>query len=435
MVLDLPTLYIKGHLKDLGVMPGGTTSVMTRIGLKRTITLPLLTFYGLGNILGAGIYVLVGKVAGVAGYAAPLAFLMASVVAGVSAFSYAELAARFPKSAGEAVYLQAGFGRQWLSLLTGLAIALAGMVSAAALARGFSGYFAVLVTAPAAVVITILLVVLGLLALWGIKESLRVAALFTLIEIGGLLLIVWVAREGFDKLPDHLGEMLSLERGAWHGIFIGAFLAFYAYIGFEDMVNVAEEVRQPARTFPPAIGLALLVATVLYILVATVAVLTIPPAALATKEAPLAAVYQQSTGQTPHLISFIGMFAVVNGALIQIIMASRLLYGLSRNGWLPDLFGRVHPLTRTPVNATLLVTITIILMALVFPLERLAAGTSALVLMVFTLVNMALIRIKRKQRAAPEILVVPGWFPWVGWVLSLGLLIFQVAFLFLSCNQ
>ncbi len=403
---------------------------MERIGLKRTITLPLLTLYGLGNILGAGIYVLVGKVAGVAGYGVPLAFLVASVVAGISAFSYAELAARFPKSAGEAVYLQAGFGRQWLSMLTGLAIALAGMISAAVLARGFSGYLGVLMTAPAGVVSTVLLISLGLLAFWGIKESLHVAAVFTLVEIGGLLLIVWLARGSFGTLPEHLGEMFPLRREAWQGVFIGAFLAFYAYIGFEDMVNVAEEVYQPARNFPLAIGLALLVATVLYISVATVAVLTIPPTMLATKEAPLAAVYQLSTGKTPHLISFIGMFAVVNGALIQIIMASRILYGLSCNGWLPGWFGRVHPLTQTPANATYLVTTVVILMALAFPLEKLAAGTSTLVLMVFTLVNIALIRIKQKRKAVPGILLVPDWLPWMGWVLSLGLLAFQVVFLF-----
>jgi len=265
-----------------------------------------------------------------------------------------------------------------------------------------------------------------LLAIWGISESLRVAALFTVIEIAGLVLIVWVARSSFTELPAHLGQMFSFSAGAWQGIFIGAFLAFYAFIGFEDMVNVAEEVRQPARIFPLAIGLALLIATALYIAVALAAVLTLPPAVLADQDAPLAAVYQQSTGRDPHLISLIGMFAVINGALIQIIMASRLLYGLSRNGWLPARLGRVHSTTRTPVFATLLVTATVILLALFFPLERLAAGTSILVLMVFTLVNMALIRIKRKQKPGPGILAVPNWLPWLGVLLSLGLLMLQL---------
>lgn len=208
------------------------------VGLDRSLGLTLITLYGLGNILGAGIYVLVGEVVGAAGMGAPLAFIIAAAVAALTAFTYGELAARYPVSAGEAVYIHEAFGRRGLSMIVGLLIAAAGMVSSATLARGFVGYFQVLLAAPAALLIVCLVATLGLIAAWGIKSSVRIAALLTVIEAGGLVMIVIVAGGNLDTIPGKLPEMLLLGgESAISGVLLGAFLAFFAFIGFEDMVN------------------------------------------------------------------------------------------------------------------------------------------------------------------------------------------------------
>ncbi len=390
--------------------------------LKRTLSLPLLTFYGLGNILGAGIYVLIGEIAAVAGLYAPLAFLVAALVAAFTAFSYAELSARFPLSAGEAVYLQRGFGRRGLSVTVGLLVALAGMVSVATMANGFVGYLQAFVDVPKPVAVVLLLGVLGGLAAWGIKESVRVAALLTLVEIGGLLLVIWAAWGSFGEIPARLHDLTPpLTVAAWQGIMSGAFLAFFAFIGFEDMVNVAEEVETPQQTMPTAILLALAVASVLYGGVALAAVLTVAPSALAASGAPLAAVYEAATGRAPVVVGMVSLLAVINGALIQIIMASRIGYGMSRQGWLPGWLGKVHPLRRTPLAATGTVTLVVIMLAVFFPLVGLASATSFLILVVFTLVNLALWRVKRGGAAPLGVRLYPSWVPVAGAVTCLVL--------------
>ena len=325
--------------------------------LKRSISLPLICLYGLGNILGAGVYVLIGKVAGEAGNLAPLSFFLASLIAGITAFSFAELSSRYPLSAGEAVYIQKGFGIRQLSLTVGLLIVATGIVSSATIAKGFVGYLDVFIQLPDWAVICALLCLLALIAIWGISESVLAAALFTLLEIGGLLLILWVAAPAWEQLPSRLSEEgPNLSSASLGGLFSGAFLAFYAYVGFEDMVNVAEEVKDPRRNMPIAILLALAVATVLYILVAISSLLVLSPAQLSQSDAPLATIYESITGTNPWLISLVSLFAVINGALIQIIMGSRVCYGLSQQNWLPASIGKVNSKTRTPINATLIVS-------------------------------------------------------------------------------
>ena len=395
--------------------------------LKRSLSLTLVTLYGLGNILGAGIYVLIGKVAANAGQYAPLSFLLASILAGLTAFTYAELSSRYPLSAGEAVYIQAGFNVKLLSLAVGLLIILAGIVSAATIALGFVGYFQQFVSLSATPVIVSLVVALGALAAWGIVESVRVAALLTLLEIFGLLLVMWVAAPAGGAFVAGL-ESVSTPVAAsdWHGIMLGGMLAFYAYIGFEDMVNVAEEVRNPETSLPRAILIALVISTLLYMAVAFVAINSGPVAALANSDAPLALVYQRATGDDPALISSIAIFAVVNGALIQIIMASRVCYGLSRQGWLPALFSRVNRTTRTPLFSTLLVSVVVLIMALWLPIETLARAASLLLLMVFSLVNLALWRIKQRADSPSARFGVPIWIPAAGFVSSTAFMAYQL---------
>ena len=395
--------------------------------LKRSLGLWLLVFYGLGNILGAGIYVLVGKVAGEAGYYAPLSFMLAAFVAAFTAFTYAELSARYPVSAGEAVYLQEGFKQTWLSKLGGVLIAASGMLSAATIVRGFSGYMQVFVELPDWLLIVAALFTLGLVAIWGISESVKVAAVFTLLEIVGLLLIIAVGSSKLDTLPDVVTTLPSLgDFQVWPGIFLGAFLAFYAFIGFEDMVNVAEEVKNPEKNMPRAIIIALIVSTVLYALVSVVAIVNLSPEALAASKAPLADIYTSATGQKPIVITFISLFAVINGALIQLIMSSRILYGMSNRGWLPAIFLQLNKRTQTPIFATVFVVLTITLLALWFPIEKLAESTSYLILTIFFLVNIALLRI-RKCYALPEnVRGYPVWVPVIGALGSLSLLVAQI---------
>ena len=395
----------------------------TQPALKRDVGLSLFILYGVGNIIGAGIYVLVGKVAGEAGLLTPFAFMLAALIAGASGLSYGELGARYPVSAGEAVYVYRAFNRRTLSVAVGLLITLAGLVSAATMARGFVGYFHVFFATPAWLVLLVVLSALTLIALRGIAESARVAAVLTLVEVGGLLWVIAVASPNLANLDTlSLGETIPLTGVAWYGVLGGTFLAFFAFIGFEDMVNIAEEVKHPQRTIPRGIVFAFIVSAVLYVLVALVAISTIPPEALAASEAPLADVYRIATGRPAVIISLIGLVAVINGALIQIIMASRIFYGMSRNGWLPAFLGEVNPRTHTPVRATLIAGVLVLILALSLPLISLAKITSAMVLGVFVIINLSLLRIKRLYPAPAGVRSLPIVVPLIGALASLFIL-------------
>lgn len=398
------------------------------VTLKRSLSLQLITYYGLGNILGAGIYVLVGKVAGHAGLFAPLSFLIASLIAALTAFTYAELSSRYPLSAGVAIYLQRGFNISTLSLIVGLLMILTGIISAATISRGFIGYVQVLIQLPDELIIILLVSLLCIIAVWGIVASVRTAVFFTMLEVLGLIIIITVASPELLEASAKLSEYKTSDNPvSAHGIFIGAILAFYAFIGFEDMVTAAEEVKDPVHNMPKAILYALSIATILYFIIAFLCIIVVPPAELAQSNAPLALVYERATGSKPVLISIIGIFAVVNGALIQIIMASRIFYGLSREGWLPELIGRVNTKTKTPINATVMVSIIIIIMALWLPIETLAKATSFLLFILFTMVNLALWRIKQREKSHPEnIMKLPLWIPIAGAITSFAFVIFQI---------
>ncbi len=402
--------------------------------LRRSLSLPMLALYGLGTTIGAGIFVLVGKVAGLAGLQAPLAFLLAAVMAAPTALSFGELAARFPVSAGEAAYVTHGFRLRFLPLAVGLTVASAGLVSTAAIAIGFAGYLGLFLDLPAPVMTAALLLLLGVLAIWGIVESVTVAALLTVAEIGALVLVIATGIDDVVLQPARVADALLPAPGDLlamaPAILAGGVLAFYAFIGFEDMVNVAEEVRDVERTLPRAILVTLGATTLLYVLVALVAVLIAAPAELAASDAPLALVYERASGWNPAPISLVAIFAVANGALIQIIMAARVFYGLARLGGLPAGLAAVWQRTRTPVAATLLATAIAMVLALALPIVRLAEITSFLTLIVFALVNGALLALKRREARDPAGAPAPPWrVPWpvpaAGLVLSLGFTLYQ----------
>ncbi len=393
--------------------------------LKRSLSLPIVTLYGLGNILGAGIYVLVGKVAGVAGYGTTMSFLVAMFVAGLTAFSYMELSGRYPVSASVSVYLHKAFGKRWLSVLIGLAMVAGGIASAAALAQGFSGYLNIFISVPTVIASVSLLILVGLLAAKGIGESAVTAAIFTVIEITGLLLIIWAGRSALAQISP--GDFVTIDPTlGLSGVVAGAFLAFYAFIGFEDMVNVAEEVKNPRRTMPLAILFSLIASTVLYLLVVVVSIAIVPPAELAKSSAPLALVYEKSGASFVGILSVIGITAAVNGVVVQVIMGSRILYGLSKQGWLRPELSKVNKKTKTPIIATALIVGLMIVATVLLPLVSLAKVTSLLVLSIFSLVNASLFVIKRRQKKHDGYITVPIAVPALGVVSSGGLIFYQL---------
>jgi APA family basic amino acid/polyamine antiporter len=395
------------------------------VKLKRSLGLPLVALYGLGNILGAGIYVLVGKVAGFAGTSTALAFLIAMITAAFTAFSYMELAGRYPVSASVSVYLHKAFGKRWLSVLIGLAMVTGGIASAAALSQGFAGYLSSFIAIPTVLASIGLIIVLGAVAIKGIGESAKTAALFTLIEIIGLLLIVWFGRNAFPQTD--VSNMLTIDPAVGlSGVVAGAFLAFYAFIGFEDIVNVAEEAKNPRRTMPLAILFSLVVSTALYLLVVIVATTLVSPSELAKSSAPLTLVFERSGETSVWVLSLIGMVATINGVIVQIIMGSRILYGLASQGWINGKLASVHKEHKTPVTATLVVMSSMIVGTILLPLVSLAQLTSLLVLSIFTLVNASLIVIKRRGDKHQGYISVPSIVPYTGVILCVGTIVYQL---------
>lgn len=398
----------------------------THPGLKRSLTLPLVTLYGLGVTIGAGIYVLVGVTAGRAGMSAPLAFLAAAFVMSFSAASYSELSGRLPVSAGEAAFVDKAFSRAWLSLAAGLGIVAAGVVSAAAICVGSVGYVQQFVPLPPYVLVPLIVLLMTAIAAVGIMESVGLAAILTALEILGLIAVII---GGFYTQPDMLTRLPEVVEGAgnwamWAGVLSAGVIAFFAFIGFEDIVNVAEEVIEPERTMPWAIGLTLVISTLLYVLVAYVAVMSVPIDTLASSDAPLSLLFSEVTAFPALLIAGIASLATLNGVIVQEVMASRVLYGLSNLGHLPVWLSHVHDVTRTPLKATLLVGAIILVLAMAVPLEALAEWTSRVTLSVFALVNWALIRIKWTEPETPEgVFAVPMWVPVAGLAACLGFLV------------
>ncbi len=403
----------------------GVRSAVPEPSLKRVLSLPLVVLYGLGVTVGAGIYVLIGASAAEAGVHAPLAFVAAAFVMLFSAASFSELATRFPVSAGEAAYVRAGFRSNRLSLVVGLMVAASGVVSSAAISIGGVGYIREIIALPEPVLVAIVIVLLAGVAAWGVVESVLFAGIFTVVEVGALLLIVGIAP---IERPDILLSVPSIlpplsDIAALQGIAGAGLLAFFAFIGFEDMVNLAEEVKSPEHTMPWAIFLTLLIGTGLYVLVVAIAVLAVPVEDLAQSSAPLSLVFERLTGMSPIAVTLVAIVATLNGVIVQIVMSSRVLYGLSRQGSLPGWLGRVNAWTRTPLSATVLIAGLVLMLALAFPIAILAEWTSRLILVTFCLVNVSLLLIKRRGEAVVRsVFTVPGWVPVVGALSSLGLL-------------
>lgn len=392
-------------------------------GLQRRIGLGLLTFYGLGVMVGAGIYVLVGAVAGQVGTSTWLVFLLAGALAAPSALSFAELSARIPEAAGEVAYIRAAFGRDALGKLVGFAIIAAGTFSAAAVLRGGVGYLTVLIPIPQALGILLFGVLLICVAIAGVVESLAFAAVLTVIELiglGGVIVAGFLAMPVIVPIP--VAQEVSFLGGA--ALWSAVALAFFAFIGFEDMVNLAEEVRNPESTMPLAILLALVAVTVIYALVGYVATRAVAPDALSASPQPLALVWSAGFGGSGGVLAAIAVVASLNGVLAQIVMAARVLYGMGRRGGITAPFHRTHPRFGTPVLATGLVGGLVVISALVLPVATLAEASATVLLGIFSLINLALIVLKRRVPEAP--FRVPHFVPWFGALASILALAFSL---------
>jgi amino acid transporter len=387
--------------------------------LKRRIGLGLLTAYGVGVMIGAGIYVLVGAVAAQAGVWAPLSFLIAGLIAAPTALSYAEFSTRLPEAAGEAAYVGQGLKSQALALLVGLAIVAAGTISAGAVLRGGVGYLTQVLPVGTVAAVVALGVVLTAVAVLGVLESLALAALFTVIEVGGLVLVIWAGASAAPSADILTPRPLSLA-----GVGVGAVLAFFAFIGFEDIVNMAEEVERPQRNLPRAILISLVITSALYAAVTWAAVRAVPLADLAASDSPLVLVWRASGQGDGHFLSAIAVFAALNGVLAQIVMAARVLFGLGRRTAALAIFHQAHPRFGTPVLATVLVGVLVTLASALVPLITLAGLTSSILLAVFVLVNLALIL--QKRRAPVADFRVPMAVPVLGVIVSVAALVLSV---------
>jgi amino acid transporter len=391
--------------------------------LRRRLGLPLLVLYGVGITIGAGIYVLIGAVAGHAGTYAPWSFALAAIAMAFTIGSYIELATRYPVSAGEAAYVRAAFGSRWASTLTGLLTIVIGIVASATVALGAAGYIGQFVDLPQSIIVITVVAALGLVAAWGILESVLLASLFTLIEAGGLIAIIAAALYTDVPFATVLVTPPPLDTHVLSGVAYASLLAFFAFIGFEDLANVVEEAKAPRRDIPRAMVLTLVISTVLYVAVAAIAVTAVPADQLAASPAPLSLVFRAISNISPATISLIAIVATLNTILAQMTMAARVIYGLSKSNELPRFLGDVHATTATPIVATALIALVTIVLALLVPFERLAESTSLATLFVFALVNLSLLRLRHKRVASQSPHVrVPLWVPIAGLATCLAMM-------------
>ncbi|MFE7743765.1 APC family permease [Nocardia sp. NPDC057455] len=384
--------------------------------LRRAVSTPLLFFFILGDILGAGVYVLVGAIARESGGAIWLPLLVALGLACLTAGSYAELATKYPKAGGSAHYASRALGPAAGSLV-GFCMLAAGVVSVAALSRAFAAdYLGALVTLPTALVVVVFLAALALLNVSGIKESLGANVAATLVELGGLVMVVglgaWVMIRG-DADPGRLTAVGTAEQGVVGATLAGAVLAFYSFVGFETSVNLAEEVADPRKSYPRALFGALLTAGGVYLLIGVVAGAAVPTDRLADSSGPLLEVVRLAGGVPDKLFAVVALVAVANGALLTGIMSSRLAYGMAREGLLPRALGRILPGRRTPWVAIGVTTAVSLLLALTGEVASLAETLVLLLLVVFAAVNVSVLILRRESDQA-EHFRVPVVVPWLG---------------------
>lgn len=413
--------------EGIGGGPGfgvGGAEVVTP--LRRTISRPMLTVFVIGDVLGAGIYALVGVVGGEVGGAIWMSFALAGVLALFTATAYAELVTKYPQAAGAALYVHRAYRTPFFTFMVAFAVMSSGITSAATLATAFGGdYLKEFVDLPTVLVGLVFIAVIEAINFRGIKESVWLNMGLTAIEVTGLALVIVI---GGAFLLDGGGDTgrtveFTQDEAPVLAIVSGASLAFYALIGFEDSVNVAEETREPSRIYPRALFTGLAIAGAIYLLIAFIASAAVPTQTLADSSGPLLEVVQLGPlSVSTKLFSAIALFALTNGALINLIMASRLIYGMAAQGIVPRRLGRIHGGRRTPWVAILFTGALAGVLIAVGSLEHLADTTVLLLLGVFVCVNTAVL-VLRRDPVEHEHFHAPTILPVVGVLTSLGLIV------------
>lgn len=367
--------------------------------LKRGITAPLLFFFILGDVLGAGIYALMGVLAGEVGGMLWAPLVVALLLALLTAGSYAELVTKYPRAGGAAVFAQRAFRSPLISFLVGFSMLAAGVTSAAGLALAFAGeYFQTFLSFPAIPIALVFLLAVGALNMRGIRESMAANVVMTIIEVSGLVIVVVVVAVLVGGGGGDLSRVVAPNPGTGvaTAILVGAIIAYYSFVGFETSANVIEEVRDPRRSYPVALFGALVVAGIVYVLVGLASSIALPAEQLAGSSGPLLAVVEASGVAVPSwLFSLIALIAVANGALLTMIMASRLAYGMAEQGLLPRVLSRVLPGRKTPWVAIIATTAVAMLLTLAGDLATLAETVVLLLLFVFLSTNIAVLVLRR----------------------------------------
>ncbi|MDX2828445.1 amino acid permease [Streptomyces ipomoeae] len=407
----------------------GASTPAEETGLKRVLGPKLLILFVIGDILGTGIYATTGKVAGKVGGALWLPFVIGFVVAILTAASYVELVGKYPKAAGAALYTQKAFKLPFLTFIVAFMVMCSGLSSASAAARAFSGdYLSELTNGalPPTLIAILFIVLLAVLNLRGVSESVKANVVLTVVELTGLLIILaigaWAVLSG-DGEPSRLTEFEASGTGyALMTSVLGATaLGFFAFVGFEDSVNMAEETKDPVKTFPRAIFIGVAVTGTIYVLVALVSSLLVDHKTLSGSSGPLLEVVKAGGVDFPHkLFALIALFAVTNSALINIMMASRLCYGMANERILPRGMARVLPRRRTPVVGIVFVTLLAIGLVSTGEIEGLGDTTAFLLLCVFAVVNVAVL-VLRRDRVEHDHFRTPTILPVLGAVTALVL--------------
>lgn len=421
----------------------GTSSIDKQPELKRVMGPGLLLLFVVGDILGTGVYALVGDVAAEVGGAAWLPFLVAFAVATITAFSYLELVTKYPQAAGAALYAHKAFGIHFITFLVAFIVMCSGITSASTASRAFAANFFTGVgveDAPKAGVLILALLFMAALAainFRGVGESVKLNVVLTIVEITGLAIVILVGLWAFTGGGDvDFSRVVAFETAEDKNTFLAVTaatsLAFFAMVGFEDSVNMAEETKDPVKTFPKILLTGLSIAGVVYILISIVAVALVPVGDLEASDTPLVEVVKAGAPGLPidDILPFMTMFAVSNTALINMLMASRLIYGMARQHVLPPVLGSVHPTRRSPWVAILFTTVLafgLITYVSTFAssnaISILGGTTSLLLLTVFAVVNVAVLVLRRDVRQTGGHFTTPTALPVIGFIASLYLVL------------
>ena len=399
--------------------------------LLPTMGAGMLALYGLGSMLGAGIYGLVGKAAGMLGGMVWASFLLAMVAALLTGLTYASLGSRYPRAGGAAYIIQRAFGRPMLSYVAGLCVVASGLTSMATGSRVVAANLQVLFglnAVPLTVIAVLYLAVLCVVVWRGLRESLWFNALCTFIEATGLIVVIvvgarfWGQADLFEMPVPSSGEQSLATTGLL--LAQSAVLTFFAFLGFEDTLNVSEEVKNPARNVPLGLIGAMIGATVLYLLIAITAVSVVHWDVLAAAPAPLGAVMERAAPWIPpNVYTAVTIFAVANTALINFVMGSRLVFGMARQGLLPQVLTKIHPTRNTPHVAAVAIFLVATVLLFLGDVSQLAAATVILLLAVFTLMNLAQVMLANRNGEPAAPIRLPMIVPVLGGLICAVLLV------------